>query len=194
MSERVVYLVRHGESEANRLGIMQGWHDSDLSDNGRQQAQALHRWLGPYRVISSDLARAYKTARLLTEFPERVKTDRRLREIHVGQWQGMQKQQIVSSPRWQHYQNHPESFQFPQGETLGDVQTRMTAAFHDAVKDNDLPLVLVSHRVALRTLLVALAGKSLTEIHCYDLPNASVTRVHWTGSQAHILGVGELPE
>jgi broad specificity phosphatase PhoE len=62
--------VRHGESEANRLGIVQGHKDSPLSQAGREHARAAGRWLtdeGVELVFTSPLSRSRETATILAE-------------------------------------------------------------------------------------------------------------------------------
>ncbi len=62
------YLMRHGESEGNAAGRIQGRRDFPLSENGRAQARAAAAWLGSRgigRVLASPLARAYETASIV---------------------------------------------------------------------------------------------------------------------------------
>src|SRR5690348_10424533 len=81
-------LVRHGESTYNAEGRLQGQADPPLTSRGRAEAEALARVLDdlPAQAIASDLVRARETAALLGH--PAAPTDRRLREIDVGEWQG----------------------------------------------------------------------------------------------------------
>jgi probable phosphoglycerate mutase len=68
--ERILFLFRHGETDWNREGRLQGHTDTPLNATGRAQAQALAESLRPHRldaVVSSDLARARTTARIVAE-------------------------------------------------------------------------------------------------------------------------------
>ena len=92
MTLRRLVLLRHGQTDFNVEGRVQGHLDSRLTDGGREQAalvaQELAR-LGPSRLISSDLRRAIDTADVVGAacgLP--VKLDPRLRETHLGEWQG----------------------------------------------------------------------------------------------------------
>jgi glucosyl-3-phosphoglycerate phosphatase len=86
-------LLRHGQTDFNVAGRMQGHLESVLTPIGRAQAVAaapVVAALAPDRLISSDLSRAADTAELVGAvcgLP--VKLDARLRETHLGQWQGM---------------------------------------------------------------------------------------------------------
>lgn len=93
MRVRRLVLLRHGQTEYNATSRMQGQLDTDLSDLGREQAAAAAEVLAkrqPLVIVSSDLRRALDTATALAErsgVP--VAVDTRLRETHLGDWQGM---------------------------------------------------------------------------------------------------------
>ena len=90
---RRLVMLRHGQTEYNAGNRMQGQLDTDLSDLGRDQAVAAAEVLAkrqPLLIVSSDLRRALDTAESLGErsgLP--VEVDARLRETHLGDWQGM---------------------------------------------------------------------------------------------------------
>jgi broad specificity phosphatase PhoE len=86
-------LVRHGETDWNAEGRLQGHTDRPLNEFGRRQAAALAERLaddGIDAVYASDLARARETAEILAErlgLP--VATDPDLRERNWGNWEGL---------------------------------------------------------------------------------------------------------
>jgi probable phosphoglycerate mutase len=90
---RILFLFRHGETDWNREGRLQGHTDTPLNANGVAQAEGLARRLhrhGVEAVVASDLSRALTTARIIAEalgIP--VLTDRGLREVSVGLAEGM---------------------------------------------------------------------------------------------------------
>ncbi len=85
-----LWLIRHGETDWNREGRVQGRSDNALNDRGRAQARALGARLAVTafdRVYASDLSRAVETARLV--FPGRAhELDARLREVAGGVLEG----------------------------------------------------------------------------------------------------------
>lgn len=93
MSLARLILVRHGETDFNVERRMQGHLESELTEFGRTQIRAAAPVLAAYRparLLSSDLSRAARTADEVGEvcgLP--VKLDSRLRETHLGQWQGL---------------------------------------------------------------------------------------------------------
>ncbi len=93
MTVRRLVMLRHGQTEFNLGSRMQGQLDTELTELGRAQAVAAAAAIAkdqPLLVVSSDLRRAYDTAVALQErigIP--VRADERLRETHLGDWQGM---------------------------------------------------------------------------------------------------------
>jgi broad specificity phosphatase PhoE len=86
-------LARHGETDWNRDGRWQGHTDTTLNERGRAQARALAAEVAGLpigAVYSSDLARAAETAKIVAErLGVPVRTDPRLRELHLGGWEGL---------------------------------------------------------------------------------------------------------
>ena len=93
MSVRRLVLLRHGQTEWNAGSRMQGQLDTDLTELGREQAGAAAEVLAkrqPLVIVSSDLRRALDTATALGERSGvHVAVDERLRETHLGDWQGL---------------------------------------------------------------------------------------------------------
>ena len=115
MTLRRVTLLRHGQTEYNAGGRMQGHLDTMLTDEGRAQAAAAAPLLAGVRfdrIVTSDLTRALDTATAVAEATGlRLSVDKRLRETHLGEWQGRTIAEIEaddpgaiaawrSDPRW----------------------------------------------------------------------------------------------
>ena len=90
-----LYILRHGETDLNVQGRLQGWLDAPLNENGVRAAAETGRALREIRfdrAISSPLRRALETARLIlaeNAGQPPVETDGRLREISFGDWEGL---------------------------------------------------------------------------------------------------------
>lgn len=87
-----IYLVRHGETEWNKIGRMQGHTDIPLNSSGISQAHDLRKILDPidfYAVYASDLKRALDTARILIHNKNiKIQRDKDLRERSFGMYEG----------------------------------------------------------------------------------------------------------
>lgn len=96
--QRLLYVVRHGTTDWNRGGYIQGHLDTPLNHEGRTQAEAAARRLvaeGAAAIYSSDLLRVYETAQIIARHTGlRVIQKPGLREMHFGQWQGLSFDQI----------------------------------------------------------------------------------------------------
>lgn len=170
MSWRQVVLWRHGRTEWNVAGRVQGQSDVPLDDVGRQQARdaaARLAALRPHRIISSDLVRASETAQILGELTSmEVELDPRLRELDFGAREG-----LTWSEAWQRFPEGMQAWidgdetQIPGSETHRQAGERFAAALREHLED--LPhkgvLVIVAHGAVLRT--GACAFLDLPEAH-----------------------------
>lgn len=157
-------LLRHGETEWNRAGQLQGKKNSPLTDKGRsqarRQAKVLRRIrpsLAQHTLFASPLGRAQETARLAFEGDPFI-TDDRLAEIGLGRWEGTTRNACLDSDPdlastvkndFDFYVNAPD------GEGLAALSERI-AAFLGELK---APAVIVSHKVTLSVMHALLTGQ-----------------------------------
>ncbi len=155
--ERVL-LVRHGETDYNVQRRWQGQLDTPLNDTGRKQAQALAQTLRDMSIdviYSSDLARAADTATILAA-PHNLPVipEPRLREIHVGIFGGLNRQEIHERyPYEMHRWTHDDSYRPDGGESRLQLQERAFAAWEDLTQRDARTILIVSHGGTIRLLL-----------------------------------------
>ncbi len=121
--QKLLWLVRHGQTTRNRDGALAGWDDVDLTSAGESQARALRPELAAQtfdQVWASDLIRAVRTAQLAWGEPQ---TDARLREIDFGAldgrlWETLDAEHKEALLRF-------EGFVAPNGESLVQLQSRV---------------------------------------------------------------------
>ncbi len=141
-------LVRHAETEWNREGRWQGHADPPLNEAGRAQAHALATTLAGERldaIYSSDLRRATETAEILgAALGHPVTTDPDLREIDVGSWSGLTREEVaVQFPDWETHDGESR-------EALGE---RVVAAVRRiAGRHPEGRVLIVSHGGSIRAL------------------------------------------
>jgi len=156
MTRRLV-LWRHGQTAWNAQGRAQGQHDVPLDETGVSQARAAATRLAslePAGIVSSDLARAADTAAELARLTGiEVQYDRRLREVHFGEREGLTMEESLArfpdvTRRWL----RAENVRFPGGETYRETAQRFAAALTDlAAQTNDGDTVVVAaHGGAMR--------------------------------------------
>jgi glucosyl-3-phosphoglycerate phosphatase len=162
---RRVVVWRHGQTAFNAERRYQGHLDIELDDVGRAQAERAARLLAglaPSAIVSSDLARARATADELARLTGLgVATDKRLREIDVGSWQGLTFDEVAARfPDEVDVWRHGGEGRRGGGETLTEVGDRATAALRDAlvtVPDAGV-LVVTTHGAAGRALIASMIG------------------------------------
>ncbi|MCV7281258.1 histidine phosphatase family protein [Mycolicibacterium flavescens] len=169
MRVRRLVMLRHGQTEYNAGSRMQGQLDTDLTDLGREQAVAAAEVLAkrqPLVVVSSDLRRASDTAVALGEragLP--VHVDTRLRETHLGEWQGMTHHEVDAiAPGARLVWRNDSRWAPPGGESRVDVAARSLPAVTELIErypdwgavDPDRPVVLVAHGGLIAALTAAL--------------------------------------
>ena len=170
MRIRRLVMLRHGQTDFNLGSRMQGQLDTQLSELGRAQAIAAAEVLGklqPLLIVSSDLRRAYDTAIKLGERTGlKVWVDDRLRETHLGDWQGLTHAQIDAEAPGARLAWREDATWAPHGgESRVDVAARSLPLIAELVSSDlewgdpnqlDRPVVLVAHGGLIAALSAAL--------------------------------------
>jgi broad specificity phosphatase PhoE len=170
MRVRRLVMLRHGQTDFNAGSRMQGQLDSALTDLGRAQAVAAAEVLSklqPLLIVSSDLHRAYDTAVKLGERSGvQVQVDDRLRETHLGDWQGLTHGQIdVEAPGARLAWREDATWAPHGGESRIDVAARSLPLVTELVSaepewgdagEPERPMVLVTHGGLIAALSAAL--------------------------------------
>ncbi|ORB83204.1 histidine phosphatase family protein [Mycobacterium kansasii] len=200
MRVRRLVMLRHGQTDFNLGSRMQGHLDTHLTDLGRAQAVAAAEALGkmqPLLIVSSDLRRAYDTAMTLGErtgLPVRV--DRRLRETHISDWQGLTHAEIDAEAPGARLAWREDAASAPHGgETRIDVAARSLPVVTELVSSEpgwgdpqqpDRPVVLVTHGGLIAALTAALL--QLPVAHWPAL--GGMGNASWTQVSGHSTGAG----
>ncbi len=164
-----IIIVRHGESETNKLGILVGQGDFALTDLGLAQAEQTADALADEQidaVYSSDLTRAMQTA---TPHATRRGLDvipiKDLRETHCGDWESRPFADLQQNEPEQYFggfRNNFMTFAFPGGETVPESGERFLQAVTRIAKENKGKTVLVaSHGGVIRVFWAMICGEEL---------------------------------
>ena len=180
-----IYLVRHGETEANKEGRYQGWTETDLTTSGYREAELTGRYLsslGIDALYCSDLIRAKETARIIGEKcnVEPI-VDPLLRELHFGHWEGLNYWEIKEEWAWEMDQwfSDPFSVSPPGGENLNEACRRMQSFAKDLEELESPPsqVVVVSHGGSIRAWLAHLMNEHSDGFWDLKLGNTSISLV-----------------
>lgn len=155
--KRQVILWRHGLTDWNAAGLVQGQTDIALNDIGRAQAAdsaARLASLEPTRIFSSDLSRAYETARALADLRGlSVETDARLREMNFGIREGKtQAEAMALFPEQMRAWLAGDGRAMPGGESYAEAAERFAAGLGEILQTvgDDCTVVVVAHGAVLR--------------------------------------------
>lgn len=170
----MLILVRHGRTDANAAGLLQGRRDLPLDALGTQQAQAVAAAIGPVgRVVTSPLLRARQTA---AAFGAPVSVDERWIELDYGQWEARPIRDVPGEI-WATWRTDVD-FAPPDGESLASVGSRVRDACEELREEAESATVLVvSHVSPIKAALCWGLGISDEFTWRLHLATASVSRI-----------------
>lgn len=167
-----LFCLRHGTTSWTDEARYTGTSDPDLTDAGRQEAEAAGRYLAKYhaaeirRIVSSPLRRCHETGDIVRQRLQMtlaVELDPRAQEIHYGAWEGRTRDEVL--------QNDPHAFDAwdsdptrqapPGGESVATVVSRTEALIGDLLAAGSSGVLLVSHRTVLRILVARMLSMPL---------------------------------
>ena len=185
-------LVRHGETEWNRVARFQGGIDVPLNENGRKQAQQAAEFLKDVPIdfaVSSPMLRPKETAELiLKNHPNvRLELQEKLKEINHGLWEGKLESEIKQeyADLLHQWQTAPETVQMPEGENLQQVWDRAIACWEAiieaaGVSDTELKTgLVVAHDAINKVILCHVLGLSPASIWSIKQGNGAVTVIDY---------------
>ena len=176
--------VRHGQSEANLEGVFAGQIDPALTELGYRQAECTAEFIAKtYQVdavYSSDLQRAYYTGLAVgkkLDLP--VTTDKGLREIFAGDWEGRGFVELAAehSPAYVQWFEDIGNARCPEGEAVAELADRIFQTVRRIAEANEgKTLVLATHATPIRTVEWTASGKELSFMQQIPwVTNASVS-------------------
>lgn len=188
-----LYLVRHGETEWNKIGIVMGQSDSPLTKNGLEQAKTTARELKDVSfdaVFSSDLHRARRTAEIIKlERQLAIQTSKALRERDFGHWEGKRKEEYQKN--FQHV--------LDKIKTLSEKEQKELKFDHDIESDEQVisrfivqlseiavaypnkTVLVVSHSGCIRTFLMHVGYVKYGKLPAGSFSNAGYAKIFSDG-------------
>jgi len=179
-----IIIIRHGQTDHNVKKLIQGHLDTELNENGKQQARQIAEELSREQIdviFSSDLKRAYDTAKeVAKKYGLKIIKTSHLRERKFGKLQGTS---FLEISRYFPKQDHITAFtlseddSFDQNNTYGietdEEMSRRIYQLDIMLKDcNGKTVVLVTHGGLVRMLLRHYLGYSAEHVSHMHVPNA----------------------
>ena len=185
MSE--ILLIRHGQTEWNLQGRMQGQQDSPLTPLGLQQARQVARRLRavPHAALyTSDLGRAHQTARYIAdETKQQVVSETGLRERNFGIFEGLTNAEIEVRHPDLHvlFEKRDPHFAMPGGESAAQFHERCLGTLRSIAERHDgESVVVVTHGLVLDALYRAACQMPLQVARGFPLLNCSISTFRYT--------------
>ena len=179
-----IVLVRHGETEWNRAGRIQGHTDSELTEAGVRQAEAIGGMLGGERfdhLLSSDLGRAMRTAQLIAPNTGlEVRIESRFRERGFGIAEGKTYAEIDREfpEMFSRIRDTDPEYAAPGGESRRQFHERICSVMDEyAISHRGKSLLVVTHGGVLAAIFRRLSGLPIASPHKIDIPNAGYNRL-----------------
>lgn len=195
-------VVRHGETVGNVQGRLQGQQDSELTELGLRQAQALAESFDGERIdalYSSDLWRAARTAEHIADrigLP--VQKDERLREWSFGIFEGLTLEEAERRypddyARYRAVGRDRTDFVLPKGESFGQMHARTVSFFEEMARRHPgQRIVAVTHGGPLGCIFRHVVGLGLEAPRRFKRYNASRNVVRFEGGEWALVSWGDL--
>lgn len=176
-----IIAVRHGETEWNKIGKQQGHLNSNLTELGIRQAQAIAEGLQKFsidRFYCSDLGRAIQTAKIISpKIGKEFIPDARLREQNLGILQGLTRTDFESRfpEEYSKFEKHDPEYRIPGGESIHDKYSRCINCIEDLLKTHyGKSMLIITHGGVLVSFIQKALCIPLTQKRTFSLLNGSI--------------------
>ena len=182
----IIYLVRHGQTEYNKLKRIQGTQDHPLTQDGIEDAKRCAKALKDKRVhglFSSPLLRALNTAEVIgEEIGLPVKIDDRLKERFFGKIEGESYDSIaLGYDFWDELDTYYPDHGIESRESMDE---RALSFFRDLEQEGLESVVVVSHGAFIRSILRTLSNSGHELLEGYRVPhNGEILELTWKEDQ-----------
>jgi phosphoserine phosphatase len=190
----LIYLLRHGQTEFNKLGIIQGSSvDTDLNDEGRAQADAffeMYKDVDFQLVVTSALKRTHQTVQRFIDSGIDWRQTPDINEIRWGDYEG---QRI--SPEWdavwsrvrEAWNDGDLDARMPGGESAADLNARLLRFIEWLQSRPEERVLICSHGRTMRGLISLLKGVTLADMEGVSHANTGCYVMRYDGRRYDFL-------
>ncbi|QPH40052.1 histidine phosphatase family protein [Pedobacter endophyticus] len=190
-----IYIIRHGETELNRQGIVQGRGiNSDLNDTGRAQAEAFYQKykdVGFDKIYTSDLKRTWQTVQKFIDSGLPWEKVSGLDELAWGVWEGKpntEESREAFRQMLEAWQNGDYRAHFEGGESVQDVYDRLKEPMNLlANRPEEETVLLCMHGRAMRVFLCLLLGMPLKQMTEFPHQNTVLYKMGFENGEFSVL-------
>ncbi|CUU48989.1 histidine phosphatase family protein [Clostridium beijerinckii] len=180
-----LFLIRHGQTDWNLKGKIQGSCDIELNDIGIKQAEELSNKILEEgykfsKIYSSLQRRAAKTAEILSHA---TNIDyiliKGLEEMNLGKWEGLSWTEVkekypIEYGKWYINRKYTKT---PMGESYQDLLERVLPVMHKIINENSEDVLIVTHSAVIMSIQCYLANTPFEEMIKFKTDNTSITEI-----------------
>lgn len=191
--KKTIYFLRHGQTEYNKLGIVQGSGiDSSLDERGKEQAKAL---FNQYKDLGFDLALASalkRTQETLLPFVETGVPIECYAEINEISW-GVQEGAEPSAELWANYKEVRDAWEAGNyearvegGESAAELYERVSRFFDMLKGRTEQKIIVCTHGRTMSTICCILENRPLSDMGLFRHENTAVTKTTFDGKSFEV--------
>ncbi len=191
--QKEIFIIRHGETELNRLGIVQGCGvDPSLNDTGRDQARAFHTYYQevPFDlVITSRLKRSQETVQSFIEKPLPWVQRAEINEISWGDHEGQPSRPnmiIAYEQMIEAWAQGDLTARLKNGESAGEMIMRIDTFLEELKTRQERHILVCTHGRALRCMISRIQKAPVAAMETVSHANTGLYHVSWDGQNFHI--------
>lgn len=180
-----LFFIRHGQTDWNIAGRIQGSTEIPLNETGIAQAEELSKNVLALnykisKIYSSKQKRAMKTAQILSEATNvDYILQEGLEEICLGEWEGLNWEEVndkypVELEEWNKNHRYSKSHK---GESYQELLDRVLAAIQHIINENNENVAIVTHGAVIMCLRCYITNTSFDDIMKFRIKNASITEI-----------------
>ena len=180
--------IRHGQTDWNLQGKIQGSYDSNLNNTGIKQAMELSEVLLNLnykfsKIYTSPQKRALQTAKILSKYSNigYFPIDD-LREINMGKWEGLSWKEVENNylTEYREWYLNRQYTRTPNGESYEDMLKRVLKAINKIIDENTDDVVIVSHSAIIMGLQCYVTNTPFNDMLKFKTKNANITEIDST--------------
>lgn len=198
-SMKKLFIIRHGETEFNRLNIVQGSGvDTDLNALGMQQAEAFYQYYRNHpfeHVFTSTLKRSNQSVAAFIENGIPHTRLAELNEISWGDFEGKQQTPEQKAMYWEMINKWNKGdlhAKIPNGESPFEMQQRQKRALDIILNQPESEILICMHGRAMKSLLCLLLNQPLTQMEQFQHRNLCLYEVHINAEKYHLMRANDV--
>lgn len=180
-----LYVVRHGETNLNKKKVYQGWIESHLTEEGKEQCKLLKNKLSDEKfdvVITSPLKRAVQTSEIIIGRDyDKLISCKAFKELNFGLWEAMHYKEIEKSypNEWELWGKDWINYTIPGGESFNMFYSRVEIGLKNMLEDyKDKTVLLVSHEGVLKVITIMLLNLTMEHYWRFNFEFGSYSEFH----------------